>query len=297
MSPAAVRGRVPARKVDATLLRRWPLPQPTDGGGKEARGRVLVVGGERELVGAVRLAGEAALRAGAGKLQLAVAGAAAGAIAVAVPEARVIALPEAASGRLTGNGARLPELAPRTDALVLGPGLETGAATRRLAARLLPRLAAPVVLDAGAIDLGLLRTWRRLGNPPRAILTPHHGEMAALLDCDAADVAADPERLARDFAREWGLVVVLKGAVTWIASPDGRSFIHRGGSAGLGTSGSGDVLAGVVGGLCARGAAPEQAACWAVRAHARAGAALARRRGPLGFLAREIAGELPALLG
>ena len=297
MTPAAARGRTSARKVDGTLLRQWPLPQPSGGGGKEARGRVLVVGGERELVGAVRLAGEAALRAGAGKLQLAVAGSAAPALAIAVPEARVLALPEAGSGRLTGNGARLPELASRTDALVLGPGLETGVAPRRLAARLLPRLEAPVVLDAGAIDLALLRAWRRLDHRPPALLTPHHGEMAALLGCDADDVAADAERLALAFAREWGLVVVLKGATTWIATPDGRRFVHRGGSAGLGTSGSGDVLAGLLGGLCARGAAPEQAACWAVRAHARAGGVLARRVGPLGFLAREIAAEVPALLG
>lgn len=295
MSAAAAAGRVRARTVSDALLRTWPLPQPGEGG-KEVRGRVLVVGGQGDLVGAVRLAGEAALRAGAGKLQLAVAASAAPALSVAVPEARVVGLPVAPSGRISGSGLRLSRMAAQTDALVLGPGLEAGPALRRLAARLLPALDAPVVLDAGAIDLKLLGAWRRLPAPPPAIITPHHGEMAALLGCDIDTVAGAPDALAAGFAREWGLVVVLKGATTWIAGPDGRAWVHRGGSAGLGTSGSGDVLAGVIGGLCARGATPVQAACWGVRAHARAGAVLARRFGALGLLAREIAAEIPRLL-
>lgn len=296
MSAASAGGRIRARTVGAALLREWPLPRPVEGGGKEARGRVLVVGGERELVGAVRLSGEAALRAGAGKLQLAVAASGAPALSVAVPEARVLGLPESASGRLRGVGAALRAAARRSDALVLGPGLASAASARVLAAGLLPQAAAPVVLDAAAIDIGLLRAWRRRPAPAPVILTPHHGEMAGLLDCGLDEVAADPEAVATGLAREWGLVVVLKGATTWIAAPDGRRWVHRGGTIGLGTSGSGDVLAGLVGGLCARGATPEQAACWAVWAHARAGARLARRLGALGLLAREIAGEVPALL-
>ena len=296
MSPAAVVLPPRVRKVDERMLRAWPLPRPQDGGGKEARGRVLVVGGQGDLVGAVRLAGEAALRAGAGKLQLAVAAGAAPALSVMVPEARVLGLPATRAGRISGAGSLLPELARRTDALVLGPGLEGGPPLRRIAGRLLCSLQAPVVLDAGALDLAVLRAWHRRPDRPPAILTPHHGEMAALLGCDVAQVADDAHAIAVGFAREWGAVVVLKGATTWIAAPDGGAWVHRGGSAGLGTSGSGDVLAGVIGGLCARGAAPAQAACWAVRAHARAGSALARRVGDLGFLAREIAETVPRFL-
>ena len=149
MSAASAGGRIRARTVGAALLREWPLPRPVEGGGKEARGRVLVVGGERELVGAVRLSGEAALRAGAGKLQLAVAASGAPALGVAVPEARVLGLPESASGRLRGVGAALRAAARRSDALVLGPGLASAASARVLAAGLLPQAAAPVVLDAG----------------------------------------------------------------------------------------------------------------------------------------------------
>lgn len=302
MSPPARRRAVPrsitgnAVEVDAALLRRWPLPEPPAEGGKEARGRVLVVGGEAELVGAVRLAGEAALRAGAGKLQVAAASAAAVALAVALPEARVIGLPQASDGRINGSGGGLGEPARRADAIVLGPGMEQGAATRRLASTVLSKSTAPAVLDAGAIDRGLLEAWHRLAARPPVILTPHHGEMAALLDRESDEISADPETVARGFARERGVVLVLKGATTWIAAPDGQAWVHRGGSSGLGTSGSGDVLAGIIGGLCARGATPAQAACWAVRVHARAGAKLARRLGPLGFLAREVAAEIPALI-
>ena len=275
-------------------LHAWPLPGLDGGGGKEQRGRILVVGGQRDLVGAVRLAGEAALRAGAGKLQLAVAASAAPALATAVPEARVLGLPEAA-GAVAGVGRQLPAAAARADALVLGPGFEAGAAMRTMAERLLPRLQGCAVLDAGAIDLAVLRRWHRLRPRPGLVITPHHGEMAALLGCDIARVAAHAPAVASRFARDWGVVVVLKDALTWIAAPDGGLWLHRGGPLGLGTSGSGDVLAGLIGGLCARGAPPAQAACWGVWLHARAAARL-DGRGAAGFLAREISPGVPALL-
>src|SRR5690606_10107312 len=124
--------------------------------------RVLVVGGHRELAGAVRLSGEAALRAGAGKLQIAVARGAAPPLAVAVPEARVLGLPEDADGALAGNGRQLPKLAAGAGAVVLGPGAESGPKLRTMAARLLARVQHVAVLDAGAIDLAVLRAWRRM---------------------------------------------------------------------------------------------------------------------------------------
>ena len=295
-APTGTGGRALRPKpLTAALLRSWPLPLHGDGGGKEERGRVLVVGGQRDLAGAVRLAGEAALRAGAGKLQLAVAASAAPALAIAIPEARVLGLPEGADGSIAGGGRHLPEAAAGADALVLGPGAESGTAMRALAARLLSRLAGSAVLDAGAIDLPLLRGWHRLRKRPRAIITPHHGEMASLLGCDAADIAAHAAPLAAAFARDWDLVVVLKSADTWIADPSGGLWLHRNGPPGLGTSGSGDVLAGLIGGLCARGATPAQAACWGVWLHARAAARL-EGGGAMGLLAREIAVGVPALL-
>jgi NAD(P)H-hydrate repair Nnr-like enzyme with NAD(P)H-hydrate dehydratase domain len=119
--------------------------------------------------------------------------------------------------------------------------------------------------------------------------------MAALLDIDAAKVAASPVAMAQGLAIQLDAIVVLKGADTVIASADGSVWLHIGGSAGLGTSGSGDVLAGVICGLVAQGAAPDQAAVWGVALHGRAGEVLSRDIGHTGFLAREIAERIPRI--
>jgi len=295
--PARKRADAPAaKKITAALLRGWPLPDPDDSDSKEDRGRVLVVGGSRQLPGAVRLAGTAALRAGAGKLQVATASELAPALGLALPEARVVGLRSDARGGITRLDRQVVELAGRADAVLVGPGMESGAATRRLARRLVDAAAATLVLDAGALDMAAVRASGQRRGDAGMVLTPHLGEMAALLDADEDAIAAAPAATAHAFAGEWGVVLVLKGSTTWIAAPDGRLWVNTGGSVGLGTSGSGDVLAGVIAGLAARGAAPEQAATWGVYLHAQAGARLSRRIGKLGFLAREIAGEIPALL-
>jgi ADP-dependent NAD(P)H-hydrate dehydratase len=279
--------------VTPRLLRAWPLPDPHATEGKEDRGRVLVVGGSRRIPGAARLAAEAALRAGAGKLQVATAGSVAKSMAMALPEAMVLALREDAHGEPRATPGEVLDAARHTDALVLGPGLLEGGGTRALVRALLAASPAIAVCDAGALRHAAEAT--RVSGP--RVLTPHAGEMAALLDIDAARVRAAAPALAATLARNARAVVVLKGADTVIAAADGRRWLHRGGGPGLGTSGSGDVLSGLIGGFAARGASPEQAAVWAVFVHARAGARLARRGGTLGFLAREIAAEVPALLG
>lgn len=278
--------------LDAGLLRQWPLPDPSDGDSKEDRGRVLVVGGSRQLVGGVLLAGIAALRAGAGKLQVVTVEVAAAQLAVALPEARVVPQPAAEDGGLAGLDRQALELASRADAVLVGPGMEPGAATRQVVRRLL-RHAGVAIADAGALHASTPRV-----RPEGAglVMTPHHGEMAAMLDMDISQVRASPADLAVRYACESGVVLVLKGPTTWIAAPDGRLWVNTSGSVGLGTSGSGDVLAGLVAGLAARGASPEQAACWGVYLHAQAGLALARSVGEVGFLAREIAGEVPILM-
>jgi len=147
-----------------------------------------------------------------------------------------------------------------------------------------------VLLDAGALG-----ACEKSG-AARSILTPHPGEMATLTGDDAAVVVERAAEIARSFAADRNAIVVLKGPTTHVAHPDGRLWIHRGGVAGLGTSGSGDVLAGLIAGLAARGAEPEQAAVWGVWLHARAGARLSEQQGAVGFLAREIAAEIPGLL-
>jgi hydroxyethylthiazole kinase-like uncharacterized protein yjeF len=243
--------------VTAALLRSWPLPSESDSEGKEDRGRVLVVGGCRQVPGSIVLAGTAALRAGAGKLQLATVADAALALAIAVPEALVMALPANARGEVRAANDTLREKARDADAIVIGSGMPPTPASLRLATTLLEVATGTVLLDAGA-----LQAHERAGRPgqsrPTAILTPHAGEMARLTGEDDDKVREHAATIARDFAHASSVIVVLKGPTTQIAHPDGRSWTHRGGGPGLGTSGSGDVLAGVIGGLAARGASPEQ---------------------------------------
>ena len=282
--------RAGAREVTPSLLRAWPLPSPQDSDSKEDRGRVLVVGGSVQVPGGVLLAGVAALRAGAGKLQLATAKDAALPLAIAVPEALVMPLPIDAHGDIVRGSAELSEAAAAVQAIAIGSGMPATRASCNIAKALMACATGTVLLDAGALG-GCTKA-----GPVRPILTPHPGEMAQLTGEDADTVVEHAADIARSFSAERNAIVVLKGPTTHIAHPDGRLWIHRGGVAGLGTSGSGDILAGLIAGLAARGAAPEQAAVWGVWLHARAGAILSRRQGAVGFLAREIADEIPGLL-
>ncbi|MBI2769510.1 MAG: NAD(P)H-hydrate dehydratase [Burkholderiales bacterium] len=281
------------QQLDAQTLRDWALPALAQSADKESRGRVLVVAGSREIPGAALLCGTAALRAGAGKLVIAAPASVAVQLGIAMPEARVIGLPENAAGGLDASGvSALRDCAAETAAAVIGPGLVDEAATREFVQALLPLLAhCPVVLDALALE----GAGRQPFSQP-VVLTPHAGEMAQLTGLAKEDVQRDPQGTALQAARRFNAVVALKGAITFIAAPDGRCWRHEGGNAGLATSGSGDVLAGVVGGLAARGAAPEQACAWGVVLHALAGGRLAARLGPLGYLARELPLEIPALM-
>jgi hydroxyethylthiazole kinase-like uncharacterized protein yjeF len=284
-------------EIDEAALRRWPLPLPGDGG-KEARGLVVIVGGTREVPGAVVLAATAALRAGAGKVTIATPASVAQAVALAVPESRVIALEENAAGGIAGNAAgALREVADKAASVLIGPGLLNDEATCQMTAMLLTLFSeTAIVLDAGA--MGVCGTARGLAMrlPRPVLLTPHAGEMASLTGAGKEAVEADPRAAAVEAARTWNAVVALKGAVTHIAAPDGRVWRHEGGNAGLGTAGSGDVLSGIISGLMARGAPLEQACAWGVALHALAGVRLAGRCGTLGYLAREIPGEVPAIM-
>jgi hydroxyethylthiazole kinase-like uncharacterized protein yjeF len=273
--------------ITPRLLREWPLPDPQ--GDKESRGTVLVIGGSRVTPGAVLLAGVAALRAGAGRLQLAVTSTTATALSIAVPEAKVVGLPETDSGSVSGDVPDdLLELAAGADVLAVGPGLDDVDETGRLMAAVLGAAAkdAAVVLDAYALgalsrDAGLLA-----GRPVRAVLTPNVTEAEILLGREPGE---DLGAAARELADRHRAVVSLYGH---IAAPDGRLWREESGDAGLGTSGSGDVRAGIVAGLLGRGAEPAQAACWGAFAHAVSGQRLAPRYGRTGFLARELVDEV-----
>ena len=274
------------------------MPQPDEDGDKEERGRVMVVGGAPEMPGAIILAATAALRAGAGKVRICTGRGIAQLVAMAVPEARVISLPETKAGGIAAAASsQIIEHARDAQALLIGPGMIDERAIARLMKSILPRIeSATLILDAGALTF--LRedpqSLHRLDG--RAIITPHAGEMAGILDMDKAAVTRAPAARARGASGDLRAVVALKGRETFISAPDEKTYCNRAGNVGLATSGSGDTLSGIIAGLAARGAEPVQAAVWGVYLHARAGDRLSKRMGRLGFLARELLAEIPALM-
>ncbi|GGN45276.1 hydroxyethylthiazole kinase-like uncharacterized protein yjeF [Actinoplanes campanulatus] len=269
--------------ITPALLRDWPLPDPQ--GGKESRGTVLVVGGARCTPGAVLLAGVASLRAGAGRLQLAVAAESAVPLSIAVPEAKVVGL--APDGAPTDE---ILGLAGSADVIALGPGLDDVDHTVRLMRAVLARAPEETALVLDAYALGALSKEPGLLDRRRAVLTPNLVEAAHLLGREPGD---DLAAAARELAERHHAVVSLFGH---IAAPEGPAWREESGHAGLGTSGSGDVRAGIVAGLLGRGADPAQAACWGAYAHAVSGLRLAPRYGRIGFLARELVDEVASTI-
>lgn len=293
--------------VTPSLLRDWPLPAP--GEDKYSRGSVLVIGGARATPGAALLAGATALRAGAGKLTLAVAESVAVQLGVALPECGSIGLPETADGSVKPDLDRISPYLDGADAVLVGPGLDDPDLAGQLLAALLRREAGhdgtsgdrgdrggpAVVLDAYALGAlasleDQLEPWRG-----RLILTPNRKEAAVLLGRDVDDLDKDLAEISERF----DAVVTCHGLITQPPGHEAEApalWKITTGYGGLGTSGSGDVLAGAIAGLRARGTSSVQAACWGTHLHASAGDRLASRLGPLGFLARELADELPALM-
>ena len=291
--------RPQAEAVTPALLRAWPLP---DGGsGKDDRGSVLVIGGARKTPGAALLAGVAALRAGAGRLTLAVAESVAVPLAIALPEAGVLGLLETTAGTVVGSAARsLAAELETADAVLVGPGLDDKDQTTALLRELLkatPGSPQCIVLDAFALASvpeleAELAPWAG-----RLILTPNITEAGILLGREVEDL----HRQLPQVADKYRAVVTCQGV---IAEPRSSRAAASGaglweittGHSGLGTSGSGDVLSGAITGLRARGTGNAQAACWGTHLHAAAGDRLASRLGGLGYLARELTDELPPLM-
>lgn len=303
--------------VTPTLLRDWPLPG--GGSGKDDRGSVLVIGGARKTPGAALLAGTAALRAGAGRITLAVAASTAVQVAVALPESGVVGLEETDDGAVLGSGVSvLAQELEKAAAVLVGPGLDDMDEAASLLRELLkldsgtfgaagsgdPTGRPAVVLDAYALGclpdlLDELGAWAG-----RLILTPNITESGVLLGRDVKDLHQD----AAEIAERYGAVVSCQGVIAVPAGHGTGNPKDDGGRAngglweittgygGLGTSGSGDILAGAIAGLRARGISDAQATCWGTHLHAAAGDRLASRLGSLGYLARELADELPALM-
>lgn len=285
--PGAVEGIEPAiRRLDDVAARSL-LPRRGEAAHKGSFGHALVVAGSPGKTGAAALAGLGALVAGAGLCTVA---------------SRPAALPGIQAHAMELMGQPLPgagPLAPADEeallgaaegkaAILLGPGIPRGEATWALLEALLGAYEGPVVLDADALNAlaGREALLRKAAGP--VVLTPHPGEMARLLGGTVAEVQADRIGAARAFARAQGCVVVLKGAHTVIADPEGSAALCPVANAGLATGGTGDVLAGVLTGLLAQGMAAPAAARAAVQAHARAGESLLGETGTAGLLASDL---------
>ncbi|WP_134724389.1 NAD(P)H-hydrate dehydratase [Paracoccus luteus] len=281
--------------LDARWLRRHPLPQHPEDTDKNSRGQVMLVGGSRMVPGGIVLTAEAAFRAGAGKVQIALPEALAIPAGFALPEAGFFPLPMTPDGEIAGPGDLAGRIG-RCGCLAIGPAMASADAAGLLLDALLPVAEMPVILDAAAVGAAAGRHDRVAALGGRAILTPHLGEMAQLTGLSADEIEARRDHVARDFARRLNAVLMIKGATTLIANPEGEMMVYAGGGVGLATGGSGDVLTGVIAGLCARGLPPWQATCWGVWLHGEAGRRLAERLGPMGFLARELPGEFPSLM-
>ncbi len=272
-----------AEDLDADLLRSWSLPVESDGD-KYSRGTVLVIGGSAMTPGAVLLAGRAALRMGAGRLQIATVRDIAIPVGVALPEAMVLPFD-------TVPDDRVRESIGMADAVVVGPGLvgDDVAAIVDIVLRDV-RTQSTVVLDAAAIMVfGQLNPVLVDRTRSRLVMTPNRQEARSLITVPFT-VDAD---VLREGARTTGAVLTSFGDVH---APDGRRWRTSAETLGLGTSGSGDVLAGLVAGAAARCADRAQAACWATFAHLEAGRRLESRVGPLGYLATDLLGEVPTCL-
>ncbi|MGF6711926.1 hydroxyethylthiazole kinase-like uncharacterized protein yjeF [Luteibacter sp. W1I16] len=267
---------------DAHLLEPGALPRRPRDSHKGANGHVLAIGGDHGTGGAVRMAAEAALRTGAGL------------VSVATREENVLAM-NAARPELMAHGVDGPQaLQPMLDkasVLALGPGLGQAAWGHALWTTALDA-GLPTVLDADGLNL-LHAEPRRL--PERIVLTPHPGEAGRLLGISTADVQADRFAAARDIARRYGAVVVLKGNGSLVVSPDGEVAVCPWGNPGMASGGMGDTLTGIIAGLIGQGCDTYEAACLGVGLHARA-ADVAARAGERGLLAGDLLDPLRRLV-
>jgi NAD(P)H-hydrate epimerase len=279
LTPAMVKAGLPTRPADTH---------------KGRTGHLLVIAGATGKSGAGAMTAMAAMRAGAGLVTLGVPSSLNPGMEIQVLEAMTEPLPEEKDGCL-GASAFDPIMAllDGKKALALGPGIGTAASTCQLVHRLLAECPLPIVLDADGLNCLAqdLTSLKRLQAP--LVLTPHPGEMARLLGASTQTVQQDRVQAARQLASDYAVHLVLKGARTVTAHPDGRVFINPTGNAGMASGGMGDVLTGLIAGLIVQGAAPESAARAGVYLHGAAADTLAAQNGPIGFLASEVLKALP----
>jgi len=280
------------------VVRSTPkMPKRRREGHKGDYGRVLIVGGSAGMSGAPAMSGLAALRSGAGLVQIACPARIQPIVAGLAPCATTIGLAETAGGQVSSTKGlgQLRRAIGSQDVVAIGPGLGRGADVGKIVVGVLKAAQArPVVVDADGLNAlaATRRWWEAVGGP--VVLTPHPGEMERLLKGAKLGVRSeDREKSAGALAERTGAVVVLKGAGT-VVSDGRRVYVNRTGNPGMATGGSGDVLTGVIAGLLGQGLAPFDAACLGVFVHGEAGDLGARRLGAVSLMATDLIDELPA---
>ena len=249
------------------------------------------------MSGAVILCGRAVLRAGAGLVTLACPRSLNSILETALPEAITLPLPDR-SGHLRRRNLRLIwATLDRVDAVAIGPGLSRAAPVGTFVRTLLAQLDRPLVLDADALFhlRGHLDLLGRVAG--RAVLTPHPGELSTLIGKDIETIDTDRIAIAQTFAREQGIVLVLKGRPTVIGTPEGNVCLNPTGNTGLATGGSGDVLTGLIAGFLAGGSSPSDAALLGTYLHGFTADWLARDRAERAILPSDLLDAFPFALG
>jgi hydroxyethylthiazole kinase-like uncharacterized protein yjeF len=261
---------------------------------KGRTGHLLVVAGSVGKTGAAALTAGSAMRCGAGLVTLSIAESLHSIAEALVLEVMTAPLTESRCGVL-GDAAvdDIKKLMAGKACLAIGPGIGQAPETRRFIQKIITQIEIPMVIDADGLNnlTGKTQLLKNLKAP--AVLTPHPGEMARLIDATPAEVQQNRLKCARDFATNFRVHVVLKGAATVIAHPDGKAYINPTGNSGMASGGMGDVLTGVLAGFITQGFRPEEAAHAAVYLHGAAADTLAKTIGPFGYLAGEVMNAIP----
>lgn len=282
------------RLLDAVDAARLLPPRPTDGH-KGTFGHLLVMAGSTGKTGAATLSGDAAVRSGCGLVTVACPASVHDILELKLTEAMTVPLLEAEEGSFAeASWAELQSLLETRQALAIGPGIGQSEELGRLVRRVLTECRLPVVADADALNALAGHAEVLFEREDGAtVLTPHPGEMARLTGLSIAEIEADRFRIAREFAGEFGVVLVLKGVRTLIAAPDGRVAINGSGNVGLASGGSGDVLTGLIGGFLAQGMDAFDAAGLSCFLQGMAADRLAERQGCAGLKAGDLLAEIP----
>ncbi len=257
-------------------------------------GHLMVIAGSPGKAGAAIMAARGALRAGAGLVSVATPNGLVPVIQSQLAEAMCVPAAESIEGTLgVGSEEELLKAAEHMSAVALGPGLSTHFETAQVVRDMVQRLTVPMVVDADGLNAfaGYTGILKKAKAP--VILTPHPGEMGRLVSMSSSDVQKDRLDVASRFAKEHKVIVVLKGAGTVVALPDGQMFINSTGNPGMATGGTGDVLTGMIGGLLAQGHPAAQAACLGVYLHGLAGDLAAKEKGEAAMIAGDLIEKIP----